>query len=123
MPPLVAVAGERAARRFLEFFVANIRNRNTRETYSRNINAFLVWCGDEAGMALDTIEPILVPAYVEKLLRDGLSKPTVKQHLAAVRMTRHDPVARAAKVKRRRALAGVAEELPSRFTISTRSEP
>jgi site-specific recombinase XerC len=29
---------------------------------------------------------VAVAAYVEKLLRDGLSKPTVKQHLAAIRM-------------------------------------
>ena len=32
------------------------------------------------------IEPVVVAAYVEKLLKDGLSKPTVKQHLAAIRM-------------------------------------
>ncbi len=37
-------------------------------------------------MALDMIEPVVVAAYVEKLLKDGLSKPTVKQHLAAIRM-------------------------------------
>jgi len=37
-------------------------------------------------MQLDMIEPVAVAAYVEKLLRDGLSKPTVKQHLAAIRM-------------------------------------
>ncbi len=29
-PPLVAVAGDQARIRFLEFFTANIRNRNTR---------------------------------------------------------------------------------------------
>ena len=33
-------------------------------------------------MALDMIEPVVVAAYVEKLLKDGLSKPTVEQHLA-----------------------------------------
>jgi site-specific recombinase XerD len=71
---------------FVQFFTANIRNRNTREAYARAINAFLAWCGDEAAMALDMIEPVGVAAYVEKLLKDGLSKPTVKQHLAAVRM-------------------------------------
>jgi len=37
-------------------------------------------------MALDMIEPMVVAAYVEKLLKDGLSKPTVKQHLAAISM-------------------------------------
>jgi site-specific recombinase XerD len=86
VPPLIASAGKRAARRFVEFFTANIRNQNTREAYSRAINAFLAWCGDETGMALEMIEPVAVAAYVEKLLQEGLSKPTVKQHLAAVRM-------------------------------------
>ena len=86
MPALIADAGPRAARRFIQFFTANIRNRNTREAYSRNINAFLAWCADEAHLQLDLIEPVAVAAYVEKLLRDGLSKPSVKQHLAAIRM-------------------------------------
>jgi len=82
VPALVAAAGAHASRRFVEFFTANIRNRNTREAYSRAINAFLAWCDAEAGMALDMIEPVVVAAYVEKLLKHGLSKPTVKQHLA-----------------------------------------
>ena len=86
VPALIAAAGKRASRRFVEFFTANIRNRNTREAYSRAINAFLAWCDAEAGMALDMIEPVVVAAYVEKLLKHGLSKPTVKQHLAAIRM-------------------------------------
>ncbi len=86
VPPLIAGAGKRASRRFVEFFTANIRNENTREAYSRAINAFLAWCDDEAGLALDMIEPVVVAAYVEKLLKHGLSKPTVKQHLAAIRM-------------------------------------
>lgn len=30
LPGLIAVAGERATWRFLEFFTVNIRNRNTR---------------------------------------------------------------------------------------------
>jgi site-specific recombinase XerD len=86
LPTLVAAAGPKASRRFVEFFTANIRNKNTREAYHRNITAFLAWCETEAGMALDMIEPMVVAAYVEKLLKDGLSKPTVKQHLAAIRM-------------------------------------
>jgi integrase/recombinase XerD len=86
LPALIAAAGKRASRRFVEFFTANIRNKNTREAYRRNINAFLAWCDAETDMALDMIEPMVVAAYVEKLLKDGLSKPTVKQHLAAIRM-------------------------------------
>ena len=45
----------------------------------------MTWC-DRRGRSLGTIDPVLVAAYVEQLLSDGLSKPTVKQHLAAVRM-------------------------------------
>jgi hypothetical protein len=33
IPAAIAGAGERAVRRFLEFFAAAIRNRNTREAY------------------------------------------------------------------------------------------
>jgi hypothetical protein len=33
LPALIAVAGERASRRFLEFFAANIRNPHTRRAY------------------------------------------------------------------------------------------
>jgi integrase/recombinase XerD len=110
VPALIADAGERAARRFIQFFTANIRNRNTREAYSRDINAFLAWCADEARLALDLIEPVAVAAYVEKLLRDGLSKPTVKQHLAAIRMMlgsltqryvkRHSPIRKSTEIRR-----------------------
>ena len=35
LPALVAVAGERAGMRFLEFFAANIRNPHTRRAYAR----------------------------------------------------------------------------------------
>jgi hypothetical protein len=35
IPAIVAGAGERAARRFLEFFAATIRNPNTRAAYFR----------------------------------------------------------------------------------------
>lgn len=33
LPALITTAGERAARRFLEFFTVNIRNKNTRAAY------------------------------------------------------------------------------------------
>jgi hypothetical protein len=35
VPMLVATAGDRASLRFLEFFVANIRNAHTRRAYAR----------------------------------------------------------------------------------------
>ena len=43
LPALVAVAGERASIRFLEFFAANIRNPHTRRAYYRAADEF--WPG------------------------------------------------------------------------------
>jgi hypothetical protein len=37
------VAGDTAARRFLEFFAATIRNRNTRMVYYRAVTDFFAW--------------------------------------------------------------------------------
>ena len=85
VPVMVAAAGEKAARRFLEFFAATIRNRNTREAYYRNVCRFFAWCEDAKLGALVDIEPIHVAAYIESMLAD-YEKPTVKQHLAAIRM-------------------------------------
>ncbi|MEZ5935921.1 MAG: tyrosine-type recombinase/integrase [Alphaproteobacteria bacterium] len=83
-PPLIAAAGERAERRFFEFFTANIRNPNTRRAYGRAVADFCAWC-DDHGVALQQIEPILVATYVESIMR-RLSPPSVKLHLAAIRM-------------------------------------
>ena len=47
LPTLVVKAGERAGKRFVEFFTANIRNQNTRRAYARAVAAFLRWCEDQ----------------------------------------------------------------------------
>jgi site-specific recombinase XerD len=85
IPVAIARAGERATRRFLEFFAATIRNRNTREAYYRACCRFLAWCEDKGVTDLLDIEPLHVASYIEELGRD-FAKPTVKQHLAAIRM-------------------------------------
>ena len=36
LPAIIRGAGERASWRFLEFFTANIRNKNTRQAYARS---------------------------------------------------------------------------------------
>ncbi len=56
LPALIAAAGDRAAWRFLEFFTVNIRNKNTRA------------------------------AIRKPLVQGSRSAPTVKQHLACIRM-------------------------------------
>jgi site-specific recombinase XerD len=85
LPILIAAAGNRASYRFLEFFTANIGNPNTRAAYARALGPFFAWC-DQRGASLHSIHPVMVAAYVEKLSNDGFAKPTVKQHLAAIRM-------------------------------------
>jgi integrase/recombinase XerD len=82
LPVVIANAGENASRRFVEFFTANIRNKNTRMAYMRALGPFLSWC-ERRGLTLSSIQPVHVAAYVEQ--HTG-SKPTVKQHLAAIRM-------------------------------------
>src|SRR5258708_900930 len=85
IPTIVAAAGAPAARRFLEFFAATIRNKNTREAYYRAACNFFAWL-EAAGIAeLADIEPLHVAAYIEQL-QNTMAKPTVKQHLAAIRM-------------------------------------
>jgi hypothetical protein len=56
LPAVVAAAGEKAGRRFIEFFTANIRNRNTRVAYARAVGQFFDWC-DDRGVRLADLEP------------------------------------------------------------------
>jgi integrase/recombinase XerD len=73
--------GERASRRFIEFFTANIRK--TRAACARAVKQFFDWCEDRR-LELYEIDPLTVAAYVEQL-GSRTAKPTVKQHLAAIR--------------------------------------
>jgi site-specific recombinase XerD len=108
-PNLIATAGPDATRRFIEFFTANIRNPNTRAAYARAVSQFLDWAENHR-LDLKGIGPFHVAAYFEHLperlrrerrfLRAGqngrrfhsrtattaLEAPSVKQHLAAIRM-------------------------------------
>jgi site-specific recombinase XerD len=85
IPVQVAAAGEQAAIRFIEFFTANIRNPNTRAAYARAVSDFFHWCEDRGLRRLDSVQPVHVAGYVEELGKTRAA-PSVKQHLAAVRM-------------------------------------
>ena len=85
LPSLVANTGERASWRFLEFFAVHIRNRNTRTAYSRAASAFLCWCEERGIRRIEDIQPVHVAGYIEELGRVRKA-PTVKQHLACIRM-------------------------------------
>ena len=84
VPDLVVRGGEAAAWRYVEFFTANIRNPHTRRAYARACAAFFAWCAVR-GLALQTIRPFDVAAWVEQL-QQAHAAPGVKQQLAAVRM-------------------------------------
>lgn len=84
IPASIAYAGRNASKRFLEFFAATIRNKNTRMAYYRAVMKFFQWT-ESLELALVDIEPLHMAAYVEKL-SDEYAPPTAKQHLAAIRM-------------------------------------
>jgi site-specific recombinase XerD len=85
VPAAIAAAGAPARKRFVEFFTANIRNRNTRAAYARAVSDFFAWC-ELAGLpTLESVQPVHVAAYIEQLCHTR-SAPSVKQHLAAIRM-------------------------------------
>jgi integrase/recombinase XerD len=83
LPATITRAGERAAWRFIEFFTANIRNRNTRAAYAQAVTQFFQWCEARGVRDLEKIKPVIIAAYIEQ--HPGAA-PTVKQHLAAIRM-------------------------------------
>ena len=93
VPALIADAGDGAARRFVEFFTANIANPNTRLAYAQAVAQFLRWC-EERRLTLRTIEPIAVAAYIEELkgrLADPLGEAAPRRHPHALRLAGDRP--------------------------------
>ena len=83
LPAAIGRAGDAAAWRFIEFFTATIRNKNTRAAYAEAVGQFFAWCERHRVRTLQQVSPIVVAAYIEN--HPGAA-PTVKQHLAAIRM-------------------------------------
>src|SRR5262245_31662892 len=84
IPALFVHAGDQAAYRFIEFFTANIHNPNPRMAYYRAVTRFSRWC-ERYGVELTKVNPVLVAKYVQELGAE-VQAPSVKQHLAAIRM-------------------------------------
>jgi site-specific recombinase XerD len=84
IPAVIAGEGPEASERFLTFFTDTIRNPNTRAAYYRNARRFFHWC-EGRGLALRQIKSYHVSAYIEELALTH-EPPSVKQHLAAIRM-------------------------------------
>jgi site-specific recombinase XerD len=75
----------RAARRFVEFFTAQINNDHTRKAYLNATQRFAAWCEIHSLHQLADVQPFHAASFV-KDLQSQFSPPTVKQHLAAIRM-------------------------------------
>ncbi|MGI9488248.1 MAG: tyrosine-type recombinase/integrase [Geminicoccaceae bacterium] len=84
IPDQIVAAGEAATERFVEFFIATIRNENTRKTYLRAVKRFFAWA-DQAGLVeLEALRPLHVATYIEALGKSH-ERASVKLHLAAIR--------------------------------------
>src|SRR5713101_3181678 len=66
VPAFIAAGGERAGFAFIDFFTAQIRNRNTRAAYALAVRTFCSWC-DARKLTLTTLRKHHVAAYVELL--------------------------------------------------------
>jgi site-specific recombinase XerD len=83
LPDIIGRSGEAAAWRFIEFFAATIRNRDTRAAYAHAVAQFFAWCESHGVTKLEQVKPVVIAAYIET--HPGAA-PTVKQHLAAIKM-------------------------------------
>ena len=75
VPAAIAGAGDTAVRRFLEFFAATIRNKNTRMAYYRAVTDFFAWLDAAGIVALVDIEPLHVD--IPRLIEDPVEIPCV----------------------------------------------
>ena len=75
----------KAAERVLDFFTSQINNDNTRKAYLNATKRFALWCDQRGIGELASVKPFHVASFVKEL-QGELTPPSVKQHLAALRM-------------------------------------
>jgi site-specific recombinase XerD len=76
----------KAAKRVLEFFTGQINNVHARRAYMNATRRFAAWCAQRNLDDLSRAQPFHVAAFIKDLQQAEVSPPTVKQHLAALRM-------------------------------------
>ena len=74
-----------ARERVIEFFTAGVNNDHTRRAYLNATRRFSAWCAGQGIEHLASVRPVHVAAFL-KGLEGEVSAPTVKQHLAALRV-------------------------------------
>ena len=85
IPAPIFAPTPKAEKRFREFFTTQVSNDHTRRAYLNAVKRFSEWCGLMGVAELGQVQPMHVAAYL-KVLGESHSAPTVKQHLAALRM-------------------------------------
>jgi site-specific recombinase XerD len=83
--PALFLTTPRTAKGFVDFFSANIRNRNTRIAYFKAARGFSDWCQNHGLNDLAQLQTVHVASYIEELQLNH-SAPTVRLYLAALRM-------------------------------------
>jgi site-specific recombinase XerD len=84
--PAIFAGQAQSERRFWEFFTTQISNDNTRKAYFNAVRTFSAWCQSWNIGELSQVEPIHIAGFLKVLEREERSAPTIKQHLAALRM-------------------------------------
>ena len=119
LPSLIVDAGPVAVARFLEFFAARIANRRTRRRTGGPWGSS--WRGARRGAwRLAAVSPLHVAAYIRT--HPG-SAPTVKQHLAAIRMLGDWLVVSQVPVNPAAAVRGPTHVVTTRTPVLSRSSP
>ena len=75
---------ESGRRAWVDFFAAQIRNRNTRQAYARAAHRLFDWLSEYGIHDVVDIEPVHIAVWLEERMREA-SRPTVKQELAGIR--------------------------------------
>ena len=84
LPAVIVDQGDKAAERFFTFSTDTIPDKNTRAAYHRNTMRFFAWTHAKR-LSLPAIKSYHLSAYLAELAADHAT-PTVKQHLASLRM-------------------------------------
>ncbi|MEM6254849.1 MAG: tyrosine-type recombinase/integrase [Cyanobacteria bacterium P01_D01_bin.156] len=82
VPAIVAQSGDAVSEKFVEYFIAQLRNPNTRDVYRQAVRQFLEWCEAKGAGQLQDITFVAISAYIEQ--HPG-APTTIGVHLAAIR--------------------------------------
>ena len=85
VPAMLFAPTPRVAKRVFEFFTTPLNNDHPRKAYMNAARRFAGWCETRGIAELAAVEPSHIGAFI-KHLQSQFTPPTVKQHLAALRM-------------------------------------